>query len=206
MVQVPLMRRAGEAEAGLVVGTAKQQPEIGGTLRVAPSDHVRIGASIAAATRSEERAFVSGASRDTPKLFGDGFVGAEWGGWIFRYGALVGSGFGSRSMRGSGCRLPAQGACVPASASTQQYVRSYGQLHLAVAPPGPLVGSLAVRVPAIVELPGEARGRHTRVGVEVALTQSVMLRHVRLDLQPLWSRIEGFAFHLSFLFRFQPGR
>jgi hypothetical protein len=198
------MRRAGEAELGLVAGTARQQPEIGGMLRIAPTHHLRVGAAIAAATHSAESAFTHGASRDTPKLFADGFVGAEWGGWIVRYGALVGSGFGSRSVRNAGCPLPAQDRCVPALARGAQYVRSYGQLHLAVAPPGPLVGSLALRVPTVVELAGEGRDRHTRVGVEVALTQSVMLRYLRLDLQPMWSKLEGFAFHLAFLFRIRP--
>lgn len=204
MVQVPLLRRAGEGEVGLIVGTAKQQPEIGGTLRIAPTDHLRVGAAVLAATRDEERAFVSGASHATPKLFGDGFVGAEWGGLIMRFGALAGSGFGERRARDAGCRLPAEGSCVPVLSRDQSYVRSYGQLHIAVAPPGPLVGSLAVRVPVVVELPAEDRGRHTRVGAEVALTQSVTLRHVRLDLQPLWSKLEGFAFHLGLLFRFRP--
>jgi hypothetical protein len=186
LVHVPLMRRAGQAEAGLIVGTGSRQREVGGTLRAAATDHVRVGGSVSGTMMRDEDRVANQRSRASARLSADGFLGAEWGGLLFRFGALAGSGYGKRSERRG------------------ETVRSYGQLHMALAPPGPVALSLAVRVPVLVALAREDMPRRTEVGTEVALTHSFILRHFRLDLQPLWSRLDGFAFHLSFLFRLEP--
>ncbi|MDB4972700.1 MAG: hypothetical protein JWN48_1041 [Myxococcaceae bacterium] len=210
MVQVPLLRRKGEGEGGLVLGPASRRPEIGGTLRYAATDTLRVGASVSGARGP---AVAQGGPVETreqaPKLFADGFLGAEWGGLVLRFGALAGSGYGVRSAFSERC-ASSEGvvvSCVPAGSvgTDSRFVRSYGQLHLAVSPPGPLAVSLAVRVPVVVELAHEQQARKSELGTEVALTQTLRLRHLRLDLQPLWSRTRGFAFHLALLFRFDAG-
>lgn len=209
MVQVPLFQRRGQGEAGFVMGPGSRRPELGGTLRYAATDQLRVGGSVSGASGP---ALVLGGrdARDqAPKLFADGFLGAEWGGFALRFGALLGSGYGVRVSGGAGCtsRLGSESACTVGASPTLQtrFVRSYGQLHMGFAPPGPLAVSLALRVPVIVELDHPSAARSTEVSTEVALTQTVRFRHLRLDLQPLWSRTRGFAFHLALLFRFDAG-
>jgi hypothetical protein len=34
----------------------------------------------------------------------------------------------------------------------------------------------------------------------------VLLRHLRFDLQPMWSRAQGFSLNLALLLRFNPRR
>jgi hypothetical protein len=208
MVQVPLFRRQGQGEAGLVMGPASRRPEIGGTLRLAATDTLRLGASLSgargpAAVRSDIRS----ARDQTPTLFADGFVGAEWGGLLLRFGALAGAGYGIRPLTARRCATTSALAptCDPFDSSQEQrrFVRSYGQLHFAVAPPGLLAVSLAVRVPVVVELAEGGGASRTELGTEVALTQSLLLPRLRLDLQPQWSRTRGFAFHLALLLRFR---
>ena len=207
MVQVPLFRQRGEAEAGLVMGPASRRPEIGGAARYAATETLRVGGSVSAAGGpSVPRGEARDPRDQAPRLFADGFLGAEWGGLVIRYGALVGSGFGLRGASGSRCVASASGerTCMGPVGAAQEarFVRSYGQLHMALAPPGPLAVSLAVRVPIVVELEHDGLSRSSEVGTEVALTQTVRFRHLRLDLQPLWSRTRGFAFHLALLLRF----
>ena len=210
MVQVPLQRRAGQAEAGLVVAPASEQPALGATARVAATDHLRVGASISGATRRDRTDVPARGSEHegTPRLFADGFVGAEWGGFFVRYGVLAGSGYGLRRQSTRRCVATADPA--PCTQRQEQrlhdasFVRSYGQLHIALVPPGPLMTSFAVRVPVVVDLPDANLPRETTLDTEFALTQTVQLRYLRVDLQPQWSSIRGFAFHLAFLFRFSP--
>jgi len=206
MVQVPLFRRQGQGEAGMVFGPGSRRPEIGGGFRYAATDTLRVGASISGA-RGPAPTRISDPRDQAPRLFADGFVGAEWGGLVMRFGAMAGSGYGLRTTQTSQCAVDdaeMNVACVSRSRATSDrgFVRSYGQLHLAFAPPGPLAASLAVRVPVVVELPNDAAQRSTELGTEVAFTQTILLPHLRLDLQPLWSRTRGFAFHLGLLFRF----
>jgi hypothetical protein len=207
MVQVPLFRRAGEVEAGLVMGPATRRPEIGGTVRAAATDWLRLGASVSGAGGPMVSHGDTFDPRDhAPRLFADGMVGAEWGGLVFRFGLLAGAGYGRRDTvrcgtLGASPRF--QASCSEARADgDSSFVRSYGQLHFAFAPPGPLAASLALRVPVVVELPHGAAARRTELGSEVALTQTVRFRYLRLDLQPLWSQTRGFAFHVALLLRF----
>lgn len=209
MVQVPLFRRRGEGEAGFVMGPASRRPEIGGSVRYAATDSLRVGASVSGARGPAlSRDGETDPSEQAPKLFADGFVGGEWGGFAFRYGALAGSGYGLRSALAD-CSTPSRSAApcsaLGAAAAQSAFVRSYGQLHLAFAPPGPLAVSVALRVPVVVELPEERARRSTELGTEVALTQTLRLSRLRVDLQPLWSRTRGFAFHLALLLRFDVG-
>ena len=210
MVQVPLLRRAGQVEAGLVVAPASEQPELGGAVRVAATDYLRVGGSISGATRHDRGAVRErgGHYESTPTLFGDGFFGAEWGGFFVRYGVLAGAGYGRRRLSARGCITSSEAvACVPHEDQRLRdaaFVRTYGQLHIALAPPGPLMTSFAVRVPVVVDLPDENLRRHTDLDTEFALTQTLQLRYLRVDLQPQWSSIRGFAFHVAFLFRFAP--
>ena len=210
MVQVPLLRRAGQVEAGLLVAPASEQPEIGGTVRAAATEHMRLGASISGATRRDRGDVPARGSEDegTPRLFTDGFLGAEWGGFLVRYGVLAGAGYGLRRQSTRRCVASDPVVpCMPLEAlrlHDASFVRAYGQLHIALAPPGPLMTSFAVRVPVVVDLPDQGLARETALDTEFALTQTVQLRYLRVDLQPHWSSIRGFAFHVAFLFRFSP--
>lgn len=202
MVQVPLLRRAGQIEGGLGVAPTSEEPSLGAIVRAAPTDAMRVGASVSAATRqapaqiAERRRVPEG----TPRLFADGFFGGEWGGLFIRYGLLAGAGYGL----GRGAIRDCPGAC-PSSAGVRmrnrEFVRSYGQMHIALAPPGPLMTSFAVRVPVVVDLPDAGLSRRTTIDTEFALTQSAQLRYVRVDVQPQWSTLRGFALHLAILFR-----
>jgi len=204
MVQVPLLRQRGEGEAGLVVGPASRRRELGAAFRYAATDRLRVGASLSSASgRSYGRD-----TRDlAPRLFADGFVGAEWGGLALRLGALAGAGYGLRPGSARVCRSDAseQVVCNTTSAEQTQFVRAYGQLHIAIAPPGPFATSLAVRVPVVFELDDREQTPTEVLGTELALTQTLRLRSLRLDLQPLWSRTRGFSFHVALMFRFDAG-
>jgi len=210
MMQMPLFTRRGQTEAGLMVRPASPRAEVGGVVRVAATEHLRLGASVSGATRrsDDERLYDGARLRLSSSLYTEGFVGAEWSGLLFRYGALVGSGYGSTQYAARTCS--AQGlasGCVPVASEARafRYVRSYGQLHVALAPPGPLLVGLAVRVPFVVDL-SRGTSAESDVGPELGLLHALAFRHLRLDLQPTWSRAQGFAFHLALLLRFQPSR
>ena len=205
MVQTPLFTRQGQGEAGLIVGPGSRRPELGGTLRYALTDTLRLGGSVSGAGGE---AVARGAARDqTPKLYTDAFAGAEWGGLVFRLGALAGAGYGLRAPAARACRADADGSVVCTSEQPpghdSAFVRSYGQLHIGLAPPGPFAVSLALRVPVVVELADGQRARDHELSSEVALTQIIRLGRLRLDLQPLWSSTRGLSFHLGMLFRFE---
>jgi hypothetical protein len=205
MVQTPLFRRRGQGEAGLIVGPGSRRPELGGALRYALTDTLRAGGSVSGAGG---KAVATGGERDqTPKLFADGFAGAEWGGFVFRLGALAGAGYGLRAPAPRSCRTNPDASVVCVADARREdegaFVRSYGQLHVAVAPPGPFAASLAVRVPVVVELADEQRARSHELSSEVAFTQTVRLGRLRLDLQPLWSSTRGLSFHLGLFLRFE---
>jgi hypothetical protein len=202
VMQVPLFTRAGQTEGGLVFRPASPRNEIGGLVRFAATDQLRVGGSVVGATRRHADA---GRSDDAhyPSLFAEGFFGAEWSTLFMRFGGLLGSGYGASELSIARCRsVGADRACAredDASIRTR-YVRSYGQLHFGIAPPGPLAVSLAVRVPFVIDLERE-RSRESHVSTEVGFTHSLILRYVRLDLQPMWSRAQGFTLNLALLLR-----
>lgn len=204
MVQTPLFSRRGQGEAGLIVGPGSRRAELGGTVRYALTDTLRLGGSVSGAGGNTV-AYV-GERDQTPKLYADGFVGAEWGGLVFRLGALAGAGYGLRAPAARTCGA-ASDVSVVCTADERRpsaaFVRSYGQLHIGLAPPGPFAISLALRVPVVVELADEQRAGGYELSSEVALTQIIRLGRLRLDLQPLWSSTRGLSFHLGLLFRFE---
>lgn len=205
LVHTPLFQRRGQGEAGLVVGPGSRRAELGGTVRYALTDTIRLGGSV---TGAGGNTVARGDLRDqTPKLFVDGFAGAEWGGLVFRLGALAGAGYGLRAPAARTCGADTDPS-VACTADERRgpdgaFVRSYGQLHIGLAPPGPFAVSLAVRVPVVVELADERSGRDHELSSEVALTQIIRLGRLRLDLQPLWSSTRGLSFHVAVLLRFQ---
>jgi hypothetical protein len=209
MVQVPLLRRAGQIEGGVSVRPSSPRAEVAGVIRAAATSHLRLGASVGGATRRQQSSSFVGADREPHRaLQAEGFVGTEWGGLLFRFGALLGSGYASSERVSDVCIAgPGMPGCVRRQRRvlTTRYVRSYGQLHVALAPPGPLATALALRIPFVADLSESGSAREADVSPEVALTQSLILRHLRLDLQPVWSRAQGFTFHLALLFRADVG-
>lgn len=207
MVHVPLFTRAGQGEAGLMFRPASPRSEVGGTVRLAVTDELRIGGSASGATRRRSDGFGDDETR-YPSLFADGFLGVEWSTLFLRFGGLVGSGYGVSEVTTARC----VGAVERAFCSREQrvgartrYVRSYGQLHMGLAPPGLFAVSFALRVPFVVDLENE-RSREGNVSPELAFTHSLLLRYLRFDIQPLWSRAQGFTLHLALLLRFRPQR
>ena len=206
-LHVPLFTRAGQGEAGLIFRPASPRSEVGGTIRLAATDELRLGGSVAGATRRRSDGFGDDETR-YPTFFADGFLGAEWRGLIFRFGGLVGSGYGASEVTTARCAaLPERSVCPRTErlAARTRYVRSYGQLHVGLVPPGIFAAAFAVRVPWVVELADEP-SREGNVSPEIAFTHSILLRHLRFDLQPIWSRAQGFTLHLALLLRFRPAR
>jgi hypothetical protein len=204
MIQAPLFRRAGQVEGGLTWRPTPAGAELGAAVRGAVTDQLRVGGSLSTTSRGQSDRI--DASARHPALYTEGFFGAEAGGLLLRFGALLGSGFGQQQRFASACAgLPARACQADGRLMRDRYVRGYGQLHVGIAPPGLLSASLALRLPVIIDVADELPRRRTRVTSEVALTHSFTFRFLRLDLQPLWSRDQGFTFHLALLFRFTPG-
>lgn len=202
MMQVPLLTRAGQTEGGLVFRPASPRNEIGGLVRFAATDQLRVGGSVMGATRRHADAGRSDGAH-YPSLLAEGFFGAEWSTLFMRFGGLLGSGYGASDLTVARCRaVGADRACARDDVAfvRTRYVRSYGQLHFGLAPPGPLAVSLAVRVPFVIDLERE-RSRESDVSTEVGFTHSLMFRYLRFDLQPMWSRAQGFTLHLALLIR-----
>jgi hypothetical protein len=207
MLQVPMFTRAGQSEAGLSFRPSSPRSEMGGVVRVAATDQLRLGASVSGATRRRSGGF-GGDARRYPTLLAEGFLGVEWSTLLFRFGALAGSGYGHSEFTTRSCvegRTVSPCSREPHVSARTRYVRSYGQLHFGLAPPGLFAASLAVRVPFVVDLE-DAPSREADVSTEVGFTHSLLLRHLRFDLQPMWSRAQGFALHLALLLRLQPSR
>lgn len=209
LLHVPLMRRAGELEVGVGLRPSSPRAEVAGVLRAAVTDHLRVGASAGGATRV--RADDQGEDLHVrhKALHAEGFIGAEWGGLLFRVGALAGSGYGvSRHLTYHCVARDAAGRCETRARFSPEtrYVRSFFQLHLALAPPGPLATAFVLRVPFVSDLSSSATAREADVSPELGLSQSLILRWLRLDLQGVWSDAQGAAFHLAVLLRFDAGR
>ena len=207
MVHVPLFTRAGQGEAGLMFRPASPRSEVGGTARFALTDELRIGGSASGATRRRSDGVGAEESR-YPTLFADGFLGAEWSTLFLRFGGLVGSGYGASEVTTARCVGAVDRALCPRdqrAVARTRYVRTYGQLHLGLAPPGLFAVSFALRVPFVVDLESE-RSREANVSPELAFTHSLLLRYFRFDIQPLWSREQGFTLNLALLLRFRPKR
>jgi len=207
LVQVPLLTRAGQVEGGFAARPLSPRSEMAGVVRVAATSYLRLGGSVTGAVRHpEERIGASGSLRLSSALLAEGFVGAEWGGLLFRFGGLLGSGYGFTRLAGRrdcSTGVP-DDACTPGEPLRREhrYVRSYGQLHAAVAPPGPLRVALAMRVPFVIDL--EEASRESDVSPEFAIVHALVLRNVRLELTNVWSHAQGFALHLGLLLRYTP--
>jgi hypothetical protein len=207
MVHVPLQTRSGQVEGGLVFRPPSPRSEIGGVVRIAATEHLRVGASASGAMRRESNGYAEQETRYRT-LFADAYLGLEWSGLLFRLGGLVGSGYGASEVTTARCDDPRVGsACARGERlhARTRYVRSYGQLHAALAPPGPFAVSLALRVPFVVDLASEP-SREGATSPELAFTHSLLFRHLRFDLQPMWSRAQGYTLHLALLLRFTPSR
>ncbi|MDB4972474.1 MAG: hypothetical protein JWN48_815 [Myxococcaceae bacterium] len=218
MAQAPLFTKAGEAEVG--VGARPFAPRRGlvAFTRVAATDHVRLGALVNGSALGHSRDW---GTFDGPfyvrralALYGEGFAGYEGSHRMLRYGALLGAGYGESTRTFKRClrRDPVErdegfgpAGCIEARTDKRdaRYLRTYGQLHVGVAPPGLWRGAVGIRVPYVHEF--ELGRDDPRVLPEGFVTQSLTFARVRLEFQVLAGPVQRVSFGLAMMLRFGPG-
>ncbi|HEY6877881.1 MAG TPA: hypothetical protein VI299_07665 [Polyangiales bacterium] len=216
MAQAPLFTKAGETELGAAVRPLGPRRGMAAFVRVAATDHVRLGALVNGAVlrHSRDWGFIDGPfyAKSLRALYAEGFAGYEGSNRMFRYGALIGVGYGESSRSYERClqREPRGGvdsfgpsACLEERTDhvSARYLRSYGQLHMGFAPNGGWRGAFGVRVPYIHDF----ENPDPTVVPEGFVSNSVTFAPVRFELQVLAGAKQRISLGLSMMVRLGPG-
>lgn len=214
MAQAPLFTRKGEAELGLGMRVLAPRRGLVASARVAATDHVRVGGVISGAALRHSRDWGSfDGSHHLMRymaLYAEGFVGAEGTRRIFRYGGLVGAGYGASDRTVKRCLVieDDDGWSPDCLESTRErvearWLRTYGQLHFGLAPGKIWRGAVGLRVPFDHDLKRAAGD--LRVSPEGFMSQSVLAPRARIEVQFLAGQAQGLTIALAVFLRLGPG-
>lgn len=212
---MPLFTRAGQAEIG--VGARLFDPRRGlmATARVAVTDHLRVGMLV---TGSVVRRPLWNHAWDGAEIllrhksiYGEGFIGAESRPRVLRFGGLVGAGYGVTDHAYQICDEqgddrnegfgPIDCKGYVTVRHKPRYLRAYPQAYLALVPRGFWRIAAGARVPIMHDF----ESGHTRTQGEGFLSNILLLRRTRLELQFAGTPEQYVSIHLMLLARLGPG-